>query len=94
MTIAVIGELPGGNAEMDAQMMQQIGVSPTSPPAGAIARMAGPFEGTYRIISVWESQEAWDTFRRERMEPTFQQSGRPMPRFQVWDLDTFFLAQS
>jgi len=93
VAIAVIGEMPGGNAETDQAMMQQLGVSPTSPPAGSLARMAGPMEGGWRIISVWESQEAWDTFRRERLEAAFQQMGRPAPSFQVWQIETFFTPQ-
>jgi hypothetical protein len=90
MAIAIIGDLPGGNAQLDQQIMQQIGVSPSSPPAGALARFAGPAEGGWRVISVWESQDAWDTFRRERMEPAFRQAGQQMPTFQVWQLETFF----
>jgi hypothetical protein len=79
---------------MDQQMMQGIGVSPSSPPQGGLARLAGPIDGTYRIISVWESAEAWETFKTERMEPHFQRIGQPMPDFKVWELDTFMTPQT
>ena len=92
MAIVIIGELPGGNAQFDQEMMRQIGVSPTSPPDGALARFAGPIEGGWRVISVWESQDAWEKFRRERMEPAFKQAGRDMPTYQVGQLETFFTA--
>ncbi len=74
---------------MDQQMMQGIGVSAEKPPAGGLARIAGPIEGGYRVITVWESQEAWDTFRRERLEPFFKQAGREMPALEVSTLDMF-----
>ena len=93
MAIAVIGELAGGNAQVDQQMMQTLGVSPTNPPAGGLARMGGPLDGTYQIISVWESEQAWEKFKSERMEPAFKQMGRPMPDFKVWQLDTFMTPQ-
>jgi len=88
MTVAIVGVIPGGNAEMDQQMLQQIGVSPDSRPAGALARFAGPTEGGYRIVSLWESEEAWNTFQAERLDPYFEKAGRPMPPVEVWQVDT------
>ena len=90
MAIAVIAEIPGGNAQMDEAMRQQLGVTPETPPAGALARLAGPIEGGWRIFSVWDSQESWDTFRQEKLEPMFNGMGRGMPTFETWQLDTFF----
>ena len=94
MAIAIIGEMPGGSAEMDQQMMQQMGVSPSNPPAGGLARLGGPSGNGYRILSVWESEAAWETFKREKMQPFFEQAGRPMPQFEVWQLDTFLTPQT
>jgi len=91
MAVAVIGELPGGNAQLDQEIQQRIGVSPASPPAGGLARFAGPTEGGWRVIAIWESQEAWETFRRERMEPAFKEAGREMPSFQVWPLESVMI---
>ncbi len=54
------------------------------PPAGAIARFAGPTETGWRVLSVWESLEAWETFRRDRLEPLIQQLGRTLPPVQTW----------
>ena len=91
MTIMVTGLVPGGNAEMDKQIMEGIGVSPGNTPAGALLRMAGPAEGGYRVITAWESQEAWETFRQERLEPFFVSAGRPVPSFEVSALDSFMV---
>lgn len=85
MAIAVFGESPSGTAEQDDTMQQRISVA-GNPPAGLLARLAGPFEGGWRVISVCESSEAWETFRRDVLEPALQQAGRPVPVFQIWPL--------
>ncbi len=82
MAIVVIANVPGGTAEQDDAIVQQL--NPAGNPApGSLVRLAGPFEGGWRIIGVWESQEAWETFRRERLEPALRQAGRPVPPFQI-----------
>jgi len=53
-----------------------------NPPAGLIVHTAG-FTGTglFRIYDVWESEEAWQRFREERLmpavEPVMQAGGAP-----------------
>src|SRR5688500_18738440 len=38
-------------------------------PDGLIVHVAGPTDSGFRIIDVWESQEAWERFRNERLRP-------------------------
>jgi hypothetical protein len=85
MAIVVIADNPDGNAELDEAIQKQMNLA-DNPPAGGIVRLAGPFDGGWRIISAWESQEAFQTFRRERLEPALRQAGRPIPKFQIWPL--------
>ena len=92
MAIAIIAEAPGGDAQLDQQISSLAGVSPTTPPPGALARLAGPTASGWRVVSVWESEAAWEAFRRDHLEPAFRQIGRDMPSIQVWSLDTFFTA--
>jgi len=82
MAILVIAVNPGGTAEQDEAMITQLGLD-ANPPAGSRARLAGSYEGGWRIISVWDSQEAFDAFRRDRLEPALRQAGRPVPQFQI-----------
>jgi hypothetical protein len=89
MAIAVISDFPGGTAEQDEARQQQLNVA--NPPRGALARLAGPFEGGWRVISVFESQETWDAFRRDRLDPMFQQAGLPAPQFQIWPLHSVMI---
>lgn len=83
MPIVVIAEIPGGTAEQDEAMLKEMDIE-SDPPAGALFRAAGPIPGGWRIMSVWESQEAFDTFRRERIAPILQKLGRPLPPTQIW----------
>ncbi len=91
MAIVVIANNPSGSAEQDDEMVQHLGLA-ENPPAGSVLRVAGPFEGGWRIISVWESQDAFDTFRRERLEPLHQKVGRPVPQFQFAPLHSVRIA--
>jgi hypothetical protein len=54
------------------------------PPDGLILHVAGPTDEGVRIIDVWESEEAWQRFRSERLEPAIAALGgpaRPEPTF-------------
>lgn len=42
------------------------------PPEGMIVHVAGPHEGGLRIIDVWESEEAYNSFRDSRLRPAIE----------------------
>lgn len=44
-------------------------------PEGLILHVAGPVEGGYRYLDVWESEEAWGRFHDERLHPMLEQAG-------------------
>jgi hypothetical protein len=45
----------------------------TETPDGLIAHVAGPVEGGWRIIDVWETQEQSERFRAEVLRPAIAQ---------------------
>ena len=47
------------------------------PPDGLIAHVAGPTDEGVRIIDVWESEEAWERFRSDRLAPAIAALGGP-----------------
>lgn len=47
----------------------------TEPPDGAIFHIAGPIDGGWRVIEVWESEQAQKTFQAERLNPAFAAVG-------------------
>lgn len=61
----------------DAESFEEIGrklaESGEMPPEGAIFQVAGPTESGWRVITVWESREAQEKFRDERLKPVFKQ---------------------
>ncbi len=87
MSVLVISVAPGVGAEQDAAMMAELDIQ-NNPPAGGRLRLAGPTDGGWRIISVWDSQEDFDAFVRDRLGPMFEQMGRPLPEFDVSPLES------
>jgi hypothetical protein len=53
-------------------------------PPGLILHVAGPTDEGFRVIDVWETQEAWQRFQSERVAPAIAALGgpaRPEPTF-------------
>jgi hypothetical protein len=44
------------------------------PPAGLIVHAAGEVDGKWRSVAVWESEEAYERFRDERVFPAVRQT--------------------
>lgn len=54
------------------------------PPEGLIMHLAGPTDEGFRMIEIWESEQAWERFRVERLTPAIAALGgpaRPEPTF-------------
>ena len=91
MAVLVIGEMQGGDAAQDARMMQELGLQ-SAPAPGALARFAGPTPSGWRVITVWESEDAYRTFEREKLMPMFQRIGLGSPNVQVSPLESVRIA--
>src|SRR5215207_5182693 len=91
MAVLVIGESEGGDAALDARTMQELGLQ-NAPAPGSLARFAGPTATGWRVISVWESEEAYRTFEREKLMPMFERMGRSRPNIQVSPLESVRIA--
>ena len=50
---------------------------------GGVFHVAGPKEGGWRVVDVWDSQEALDTFMRDKLMATMQKNGVPEPRLTI-----------
>ena len=55
-------------------------------PAGLILHVAGPTDEGFRIIDLWENEQAWETFRRSRLEPAAASVPSFRPRSTFRDL--------
>lgn len=55
-------------------------------PVGLILHVAGPTAEGVRVIDIWESEQAWQRFRVERLAPAIVALGgpaRPEPTFRA-----------
>jgi hypothetical protein len=91
MAVLVIGTLPGGDAATDTRLQQEMGIQ-GAPPAGALARFAGPTPSGWRVVTVWETEESFRTFEREKLLPAFERLGLSLPPREVAPLDNYRIA--
>ena len=74
MAIVVVSEIEGGNQEFYEKVTDQ-----TMPggqmPDGAQIHIAGPVEGGWRVITVWESEDHYNDFREEKLIPALEAAG-------------------
>ncbi len=76
MAIAILVETPGMTQEQYETASQQ--VDQIGPVAGWLAHVAGPMEGGWRVVDVWESQAAADAFYGS---DAFRQATAALPAF-------------
>ncbi len=67
MAVVVIQEVPATPEQYDA--VNEKLAAHSDPPAGLLIHTGGEMEGGMRVIDVWESEEAFNTFREERLGP-------------------------
>ena len=87
MSVLVISAIPGGTADQDDAMVQALGLT-QSPPQGIRIRLAGPMDGGWRIVSLWESRDLFQGFVEDRLKPALDAAGRPLPQFSFWNIET------
>jgi hypothetical protein len=91
MAVCVIAENPKGSAEVYEQVVQKVSQSGAFPPPGAIFQVAGPGEPGWRVVSVWDSREAFESFASERLAPAWAEFGvsRDDINFTVFEAHSF-----
>ena len=77
MAILVVGEATGMTAEEDAAAAHQL-YPEGSLPAGFRIRMAGPMDGGWRIVTLWDSEADWERFRDGMLIPALASIGQTM----------------
>jgi hypothetical protein len=50
-------------------------------PDGLILHAAGPTDEGFRIIGIWETEEAWQRFRDDRLDPAAEDVAEIAPIF-------------
>jgi len=88
MAIAVMQDFPGGTQQqynqVNDQVLAQLNLGGNTP-QGCLFHTAGPIEGGWRILDVWESQDALNTFLAT-LRPIAQSVGIPQPQVTIWPI--------
>ncbi len=89
--LLVLAELPDIDAAGDAELAAALGFADGSA-AGCRFRISGPSPngGGRRILTCWDSREAFERWRDERLAAVLQSTGMPVPKFEVWETDSIY----
>jgi len=91
MAIGMVVEVPGATQAMYDAVIERMGLR-ENPPAGCLVHMAGPIDGGWRVVDVWESQEDFDRFRDERLGAALAAEGMPEPQVSAFPVHMLFSA--
>jgi hypothetical protein len=88
MPVGFIIEVSGGTQQMYDQAMVELNVT-EHPIDGLISHTAGPMEGGWRVIDVWQSDEKFGAFGANRLGPALQKVGMPEPKITRFEVHNF-----
>jgi hypothetical protein len=74
MTIVVVNEIEGGNQDFYEQVNPKVMPSGELPD-GCQLHIAGPTDGGWRVITVWDSEQQFQDFRNEKLIPAMREVG-------------------
>ena len=87
MAVVQIHELPGMTREQYEQALRELNLS--GPPPGSHLSGGGPMEGGWRIVEVWESEEAAEAFYgSEAFQNMVRSTGIAPPNITSYQVET------
>jgi hypothetical protein len=93
MAVAMLLEWPGQTQEQYEQLMKLVALD-AHPPEGGLFHVAGPMPGGWRVVDIWESEEAFERFAGERLKPAVEQVGIPgMPEPEFYPIEGVWVAE-
>jgi hypothetical protein len=87
MPIAMLLEWPDMDEAKYLELIERVALGDQMFP-GAIAHVAGPIEGGWRVVDVWESEEAFQRFLKEKLEKSSSEVGINPPSVSIWPVFT------
>jgi hypothetical protein len=73
MSVVVTAVAPGLDADMYEAVTDKV-MPGDQLPDGCQLHIAGPVEQGWRVITVWESREAFDRFREQKLLPAIREA--------------------
>jgi len=94
MSTVMLMEWPGLTPDQYNQVMRALDMD-KKPPAGGIFHVAGFSAGTLHVLDVWESQQAFEKFQKERLSDALKQAGiTSQPKVQFYPAHNIFVANA
>ncbi len=75
MAIVMIHDASGMTTAHVDRINEALRQRVTLPVEGQLVHIAGPYNGGWRTVDVWESQEAADRFFRDHLSKAFMETG-------------------
>lgn len=69
-------DMPGVTADDYARVLAELGGAEQTAP-GLVAHVAGPIDGGFRIVDVWQSKEDFQQFAEQHLEPAVRRAHSP-----------------
>jgi hypothetical protein len=76
----------GWDGRADDAMVKELDLD-NNRPGGNRLRLAGPVGSGWRIVSLWDSEAAWQDFRDNRLAPAPKRAGRSVPPVEIWPVE-------
>jgi hypothetical protein len=76
MSVVVVTEIEGADQSFYDQVNARV-VPEDHLPEGCVVHIAGPIDGGWRVITVWDSEEQFQQFRTEKLIPAVQEVAGP-----------------
>jgi hypothetical protein len=93
MSYGVVHQFHGGTKEQYEASVGTVHPSDGSLPPGQIVHAAGPSDGGWTIVVVYDSKENWEQFRDETLMPAMQRGidggFTAPPEETTFEIDTF-----
>jgi hypothetical protein len=74
MAVVIVNEMQGADQGVYDKVTSKV-MPGGALPEGCQLHIAGPMEGGWRVITVWDSEETFRQFRDNTLIPTLQDSG-------------------
>jgi hypothetical protein len=82
MAVVVTNTIPGGGQELYDQVNGKLGFD-QGLPEGCQVHIAGPVDEGWRVVTVWDSQDAFESFAQQTLVPTIREvAGDDAPAIQ------------
>jgi len=89
MAICLAVDHPDETQEQAQQVIAHVRTTGPIPPDGARLVLGGSLEPGWRVITVWDSQEALDRFFEERLTPAYEQAGLSLDDVTLTQFEVF-----